>query len=86
MSATSMLKGAVCRIGDSSLDGRSLGELDCSDCHERQQYNDESVSTKCRVTGTSNESANTTPRVEESARNDCRNRLRRSWDPKGGTA
>ncbi len=39
MSATSMLKGVVCRIGDSSLDGRGLGELDCS--HERQHYNDE---------------------------------------------
>jgi hypothetical protein len=47
MSATSMLKGVVCRIGDSSLDSRSLGELDCS--QERQQYSDESVNTKTTV-------------------------------------
>ena len=70
MSATSMLKGVVCRIGDSSLDSRSLGELDCS--QERQQYSDKSVNTKRRVTSTSNGSVNAKPRVEESVRNDYR--------------
>ncbi len=36
MFAMSMLKGVVCRIGDLSLDGRGLDELDCS--HEGHQY------------------------------------------------
>ena len=70
MSATSMLKGVVCRMDDASLDSRSLGKLDCS--HERQQYSDESVNTKRRVAGTSNESVNAKPRVEESVRNNYR--------------
>ena len=56
MSATSMLKGVDSRIDDSSLDRRSLGELNCS--HEWQQDSDER--------------ANTKPRIEDSARKEGR--------------
>ena len=56
MSATSMLKGVDARIDESSLDRRSLGELNCS--HEWQQYSDER--------------ANTKPRIEESVREEGR--------------
>jgi len=70
MSATSMLKGVVCRVDDSSLDGRGLGELDRS--HERQQYSHESANTKLGVAGTSNKGVRTKPRVEESVRKDDR--------------
>ena len=56
MSATSMLKGVDSQIGESSLDRRSLGELNCS--HEWQQYSDER--------------ANTKPRIEESVREEGR--------------
>ena len=56
MSATSMLKGVDSRIDESSLDRRSLGELNCS--HEWQQYSDER--------------ANTKPRIEETVRKEGR--------------
>jgi hypothetical protein len=70
MSAASMLKGVDSRIDEASLDGRGLGELDCS--HERQQYSHESANTKLGVAGTSNKGVRTKPRVEESVRKDDR--------------
>jgi hypothetical protein len=69
MPATSMLKGVDFRIDESSLDRRSLGELDCS--HE-VQYGHESANTKRRVAGTSNKSVRTKPRVEESVHKEGR--------------
>ena len=68
MSATSMLKGVDSRIDESSLDRRSLGELDSG--QEGQQDSHESANTKLGVTGTSNKGVRTKPRVEESVRKD----------------